>query len=87
MFRQYFSVDNITITRLCVYDISIILYVYDFLYYIIYLWFGYDSIDVDDVFDNHRYLMKKHSLKKCFDYSKQTFFLLLRALTTRHFGE
>ena len=74
MFRQYFSVDNITITRLCVYDMSIILYVYEFLYYIICLWFGYDSIDVDDIFDNHRYLMKKHSLKKCFDYSKQTFY-------------
>ena len=27
----------------------------------------YDSIDVDDILDIHRYLMKKHDIKQCLD--------------------
>ena len=46
-------VDNMKNTGLCG-------YVYNFSA-------DYDSIDVDDILDIHRYLMKKHDIKQCLD--------------------
>ena len=36
-------------------------YVYDVL-------FGYDSINEDDIFDIHKYLMKNYDIKECLDW-------------------
>ena len=54
-------------------------YVYDFSV-------NYDSIDVDDIVDTHKYLMKKDDIK-CLDLLTKTFIGLLRVCTIENFGK
>ena len=45
----------------------------------------YDSIGADDILDIHKYLIKKHNIKKCLDLLK-IFIWLSIICTARSFG-
>ena len=45
----------------------------------------YDSVDVDDILDIHKCLMKKHNMEKCLDSFNKMFIGLLTAHATAKF--
>ena len=38
----------------------------------------YNSIDVDDILNVHKYLMKEHNVKLCLDYQKNVYWIIKR---------
>ena len=54
------------------------MYMYDFS-------LDYDSVDLDDILDIHKCLMKKYNMKKCLDSFNKMFIGLLTAHATAKF--
>ena len=50
--------------------------------YVYYFSVYYDCIDINDILDIHKYLMKKHNTKQCLDLLRKMFIGLLSACTT-----
>ena len=68
-----FSTNNLEKTRLY-------RYVYDFSV-------DFNCNDADDILDIHKYLIKKHDIKQCFDLSKKMFIGLLSSCIIESLGE